>query len=181
MRSFFSSSLDKIDPPSPYVNALNWDTYRSQFRAEQSGLSGNRNCVLALGSLNPDSLELSSRPNRQNVQLITQNTLANRFTIQQTPGGETLSARDVDACFTDGLADFLHETNLRDQTNLQSKTQVQSSQADRVGPATSWLETQESEDGSSYDQELEMLESVQEIAIALSRTTPRRTTAANLQ
>ncbi len=162
MRSFFTSSLDKIDPPSPYVNAMDWDSYRSQFRSEQSSKSGNRNCVLALGSLNPESLELSSRPNRQNIPLIVQNTLKNRFTIELAPELLTLAAFDVDACFVDGCNDFLRETN-------------------EAPLGTSWLEAPGKAIDESFDLELGLLESVQEIAVALTRTAPKRTTTTTQQ
>jgi len=132
---------------------MDWDAYRSQFRSQQSGQSGNRNCVLALGSLNPDSIEISGRAKHvQDIPLIVQNTLANRFTIEMSQELPILSALEVDACFGEASIDFLREPL-------------------RFPPGTSWLEASSDE---SLDQELGLLESVQEIALALARTTPKR-------
>ena len=157
MRSFFTSSLDKIDPPSPYVNAMNWDSYRSQFRAAQSRKSGNRNCVLASGSLNEDDSDLSNSANRvRDIPLFVQNTMAHRFDIEMSPELERLAARQVDACFGEGDIDFINE-----------KPAVPIRSSWLAGPGLATEET--------YDLELGLLESVQEIAIALTRTTPKRT------
>ncbi len=64
-----------------------------------------------------------------------------------------LAAWDVDACFDEGSIDFLMDKNAR----------------------SSWLETPLAVTDETYDQELGLLESVQEIAISLARTTPTRT------
>jgi len=157
MKSFFTSSLDKIDALEPYVNAMAWDSYRNQFRNSQSGKSGNRNCVLASCSLNPDSPEQSNAAGRSvDFPLIVQNTSAQRFTIQSLTGVQPLSAFDVDECFGAGDIDFIEE---------KRNSWVEAS----------WLENSTSKSEVSYDQELSLLESVQEIAIALARTTPKRT------
>ena len=157
VRTFFTSPLDKIDPPAPFVNAMQWNSYRSQFQAPQSLDSGNRNCALASGSLNPESAELSNGSGpRQDLPLIVQNTLGRRVSIEIHPGPQSLAAWDVDACFGDGGIDFLNE-----------KT------ADFSG--SSWLEAPFLASEDVHDQELGLLESVQEIAIALARTTPTRT------
>ena len=156
MRSFFTSSLDKIDPPTPFVNAMNWDAYRSQFRTSQSSKSGNRNCVLASGSLNPESANLSEPGSRiQDIPLIVQNTAAHRFSIEMAPELESLSASQVDACFSEGDMDFLSE-----------KPALQIGSSWLTGPGLITEET--------YELELGLLESVQDIAIALTRTTPKR-------
>ena len=154
MRSFFTSSLDKNDPPEPFVNAMQWDSYRSQFQTPQSLLSGNRNCALASGSLNPESAELSNGSGpRQHIPFIVQNTLDRPITIEIHAGPQAISAMEVDACFGEGGIDFLKES-----------------------PAgTSWLEAPFRAGDTTYDQELGLLESVQEIAIALARTKPTRT------
>ena len=153
MRSLFSSSLDKIDTPAPFVNALNWEAYRSQFRTAQSGKSGNRNCALASGSLNPDSVGLSDIASQaQDIPLFVENTLAHRFRIEIHPELQSLTSLGVDACFGAGNLDFLDEK-----------------------PAEkSWLELSDAPSEESFDQELSLLESVQEVAMALSRTTPTR-------
>lgn len=157
VRSFFTSPLDKIDPPAPFVNAMQWNSYRSQFQPPQSLDSGNRNCALASGSLNPESAELSiGSGSRQDLPLIVQNTLDRHVTIEIHPGPQSLAAWDVDACFGDGGIDFLNE-----------KT------SNFVG--SSWLEAPFLASDDVHDQELGLLESVQEIAIALARTKPTRT------
>lgn len=157
MKSFFSSSLDKIDALEPYVNAMAWNSYRSQFRASQSSKSGNRNCALASGSLNPDTPELANAAGRAvDFPLIVQNTSNQHFAIESHREVQSLSALDVDACFGAGDIDFLEEK--RDSW-----------------VEASWLESSVSANENSYDQELGLLESVQEIAIALARTAPKRT------
>ena len=156
MRSFFTSSLDKIDALEPYVNAMAWDSYRSQFRTSQSSKSGNRNCALASGSLNPDTPELANAARRAvDFPLILQNTSNQHFKIENGRDVQSLSALDVDACFGAGEINFLEEK--RDSW-----------------VEASWLESASASE-CSYDQELGLLESVQEIAIALARTTPNRT------
>jgi hypothetical protein len=156
VRSFFTSSLDKIDPPAPFVNAMQWDSFRSQFQSPQSLDSGNRNCAQASISLNPESTELTNRSNpRQDFPLIVQNTFGRHVTIEIQPGPQSLAAGDVDACFGDGCIDFLNE-----KTASSART--------------SWLETPFIACEDTHDQELGLLESVQEIAIALARTTPTR-------
>lgn len=157
MRSFFTSSLDKISAIEPYVNAMAWDSYRRQFQSSQSGKSGNRNCVLASGSLNPDSLELSNAAGRAvDFPLLVQNTLDQHFSMEGRSEQHPLSAFDVDACFGAGNIDFIDEK--RDSW-----------------VEASWLEGSSSTSEASYDQELSLLESVQELAISLARTTPKRT------
>ena len=157
MKSFFTSSLDKIDALEPYVNAMAWDSYRSQFRTGQSGKSGNRNCVLASGSLNPESTELTHAASQSiDFPLIVQNTLAKNATLESRTENRPLSAFDVDECFGAGDIEFIEERR-------ESWVEV------------SWLETSSLESQASYDEELSLLESVQEIAIALARTTPKRT------
>ena len=155
MRSFFTSSLDKIDPPAPYVNAMNWDAYRSQFRSDRSRKSGNRNCSMASCSLNPELGELSGRPD---IPFIIQNTLNSPFTIEIQSESEPLSALDVDACFGDAGIGFLAE-----------KPKAKSESLEFGGSVV--VESRE----IAFDLELELLESVQEIAIALVRTSPKRT------
>ena len=157
MKSFLTSSLDKIDALEPYVNAMAWNSYRSQFRSSQSGKSGNRNCALASGSLNPDRAEIVNAADcGVDFPLIVQNTSRQHFTIESLPEVRPLSAFDVDACFGAGDIDFIEEK--RDSW-----------------VEASWLESSDLKNDVSYDQELGLLESVQEIAIALARTTPKRT------
>jgi len=146
--------LDKIDPPEPFVNAMQWDSYRSQFQTPQSLVSGNRNCALASGSLNPESYELSNGSGpRQHIPFIVQNTMDRPITIEIHAGPQAISAMEVDACFGEGGIAFLTEN-----------------------PAgTSWLEAPLLAGDATHDQELGLLESVQEIAIALARTKPTRT------
>ena len=153
MRSLFTTSLDKIDALEPYVNAMAWDSYRSQFRTAQSSKSGNRNCALATGSLNPDSAELSNASGRAvDFPLIIQNLMEERFTIAIHTGNQVPSASEVDACFGAGGIDFIDEKQ-----------------------GDSWLENAASTGEESFEQELGLLESVQEIAITLARTSPKRT------
>ena len=133
---------------------MDWDSYRSQFRSEKNGKSGNRNCVLASVSLNPDSAELSERLNEvQDFPLIAQNTMANRFRIEMAPEPNCLSAVEIDACFGEGRIDFLSEPA-------------------EASHEASWLDAPMEND--TFEKELGLLESVQEIAIALARTTPKR-------
>ena len=154
MRSFFTSSLDKIDPPQPFVNAMQWDSYRSQFKTARSLDSGNRNCALASGSLNPESAELSNGSGpRQHIPFIVLNTMDRPITIEIERGPQAISAMEVDACFGDGSIDFFQES----------------------AAATSWLEAPFLASDATHDQELGLLESVQEIAISLARTKPTRT------
>ena len=155
MRSFFTSSLDKIDPPASYVNAMNWDTYRSQFRTDRSRKSGNRNCSLASCSLNPELGELSGRPD---FPFIIQNTLNSPFTIEIQSDSEPLSALEIDACFGDAGIGFLAEQPKAKPESLEFCGSVA-------------VESRE----IAFDLELELLESVQDIAIALARTSPKRT------
>ncbi|HUP79020.1 MAG TPA: hypothetical protein VM260_10740 [Pirellula sp.] len=155
MRSFLTSSLDNIDPPAPYVNAMNWDAYRSQFRSDRSRKSGNRNCSLASCSLNPELGELSGKPD---IPFIIQNTLKGHFIIEIKSDSEPLSALEVDACFGDAGMGFLVEMPLTVSKSLDFGSSIT--------------------DGSGenrFDLELGILESVQEIAIALARTSPKRT------
>lgn len=157
MKSFFTSSLDNIAPPTPYVNAMDWDAYRSQFRAKQNGKSGNRNSVLALSSLNPDSADVSGAlSDGQNFPLIIQNTPKTISNLET----HVLSATEVDACFGSADCAFLGETPV-------SATK----KGEKDG--SDWL----SED--SFDLELGLLESVQDVAMALVRTTPKRTVPSN--
>ena len=155
MRSFFTSSLDKIDPPASYVNAMNWDAYRSQFRTDRSRKSGNRNCSLASCSLNPELGELSGR---QDIPFIIQNTLNSPFMIEIQSDSEPLSALEIDACFGDAGIGFLAEKLKAKPESLEFGGSV----------------VDESRE-IAFDLELELLESVQDIAIALARTSPKRT------
>jgi len=154
VRSLFTSSLDKIDPPATFVNAMNWDAYRSQFRSDRSRKSGNRNCSLASCSLNPELNELSGRAN---IPFIIQNTLNSPFTIEIQSDLEPLSALDVDACFGDAGIGFLAEIPTAKSESLEFGGSVV-------------VESRE----IAFDLELDLLESVQEIAIALARTSPKR-------
>ena len=157
MKSFFSSSLDKIDPPSPYVNAMNWDAYRSKFRSDRSSRSGNRSCAMAVCSLNPDSSELSGNANRgQDIPLIVQNTLNRCFSIELESEPHPLSTFDVDACFCSAGLEFLVEKPDLEFGRSVKEDSVWSSE-------------------NTYDLELGLLECVQEIALALMRTPPKRT------
>ena len=157
MRSFFTSSLDEISPPSPYVHAMDWDSYRAQFRTNPNGKSGNRNSVLALGSLNPDSAGMSgSVRSALDIPLIVQNTSKTCFAGENHGESEVLAALAVDACF--GTADIAF---------LDEKAIPAMERCEKEG--SDWLS-----DGS-LDMELGLLESVQEIALALTRTTPKRT------
>ncbi|MCY2984493.1 MAG: hypothetical protein NTY15_12790 [Planctomycetota bacterium] len=157
MKSFFTSSLDKIDALEPYVNAMAWNSYRSQFRTSQRSTSGNRNCALASGSLNPDTPALANAEGRAvDFPLILQNISNQRVAIENYRDVQSLLAVDVDACFGAGEIDFFEEK--RDSW-----------------VEASWLENSDSANECPYDQELGLLESVQEIAIALARTTPNRT------
>ena len=155
VRSFFTSSLDKIDPPTPYVSAMNWDAYRSQFRSDRSRKSGNRNCSMASCSLNPDLGELSAGAN---IPFIIQNTLNSPFIIEIQTDSEPLSALDVDACFGDAGIGFLLEKPVSKSESFDFDSSI----------------TEESGE-STFDLELGLLESMQEIAIALARTSPKRT------
>ncbi len=157
MRSFFTSSLDKIDPPSPYVNAMNWDAYRSKFRSDRSSRSGNRSCAMAVCSLNPDSSELSGNANcGMDIPLIVQNTLNSRFSIEVQPEPLSLSAFDVDACFGSAALEFLVEKSVSE-----------------FGPSVIDESVWSTE--NTFDLELGLLECVQEIAFSLARTPPKRT------
>ncbi len=151
MRSFFTSSLDKIDPPTPYVNAMEWDSYRSQFRSEQSCKSGNRDSVLALGSLNPECAALAGRGGYgQNTPFIVENIPASPLTIELHSDIQALERSEVDACFGDD--EFLRE----------------------VRSEALWLESPAVPSEQTFDLELGLLESVQEIAVSLARTPPKR-------
>lgn len=157
MKSFFTSSLDHIDSPSPFVNAMDWETYRSQFQSNKRNKSGNRNCSLASVSLNPDSAELSDSTRRgQDISLILQNTSNSRYRIEVLREPESLSANAVDLCFGASNLEFLAENPISEHPSAGSENSVWSC-------------------GDSYDMELGLLESVQEIALALVRTTPKRT------
>ncbi len=160
MRSFFTSSLDKISPPSPYIHAMDWDSYRAQFRTNSNGKSGNRNSVLALGSLNPDSAGMSgSASSALDIPLIVQNTSKTRFVGENLCELEAHSALAVDACFGNADIAFLDENAVPAMER-----------SEREG--SDWLS-----DGT-FDLELGLLESVQEIALSLARTTPNRTSVA---
>ena len=155
VRTFFTSSLDKIDPPAPYVNAMNWDTFRSQFRTDRSRKSGNRNCSMASCSLNPDLNELSGGAN---IPFIVQNTVNSPFIIEIQSESAPLTALAVDACFGDAGIGFLVEKPVSTSESFDFGGSV----TDESGENT-------------FDMELSLLESVQEIAIALARTSPKRT------
>jgi len=161
VRSFFTSSLDKISPPSPYIHAMDWDSYRAQFRTNPNGKSGNRNSVLAVGSLNPDSAGMTgSVSSALDIPLIVQNTSKTRFAAENHGESEVLVALAVDACF--GAADIAF---------LDENAVAAMERCEREG--SDWLS-----DGS-FDMELGLLESVQEVALALGRTTPKRTISSN--
>ena len=161
MRSFFTSSLDNFDPPSPFVNAMSWDSYRTQFQSTKRSKSGNRNCGLASGSLNPESAELTdSTCSEQDISLIIQNTVGCRYRIEVQPEPESLPADAVDACFGAANIEFLSE-----KTGSANRT--------KACEDSIWSS------GNSHDLELGILESVQEIAMALVRTTPNRTAPAS--
>ena len=157
MRSFFTSSLDKISPPSPYIHAMDWDAYRAQFRTNPNGTSGNRNSVLALGSLNPDSAGMSgSVSSALDIPLIVQNTSKTRVACENhRESTQVLAALVVDTCFSAAGIAFLNENAVADKERCERE-------------GSDWLS-----DGS-FDMELGLLESVQEIALALGRTTPKR-------
>lgn len=166
MRSFFTSSLDQVDPPTPFVNAMNWESYRRQFQSTKSGKSGNRNCGLASVSLNPDSVELSNTTSRgHDISLIVQNTASSRYRIEVVPEPESLPANAVDLCFGASNLEFLSEKPIskKPPTGLENKG----------------LENSVWSCGNSYEMELGLLESVQEIAMALVRTTPKRSEPTN--
>ncbi len=136
---------------------MNWESYRSQFQSNKRNKSGNRNCGLASVSLNPDSAELSDSTRRgQDISLILQNTAGSRYRIEVQPEPESLSAIAVDLCFGASNIDFLAENLISEHPSNGSENLV-------------WM------CGDSYDTELGLLESVQEIAMALVRTTPKRT------
>ncbi len=112
---------------------------------------------MALCSLNPESSELSVTANRgQDLPLIVQNTLKSRFSIEPLSKPHSLSALDVDACFGSAGLEFLAEKPVSE-----------------FGPSVI--------DGSvwsienAFDLELGLLECVQEIALTLARTPPKRT------
>ncbi len=161
VKSFFTSSLDQVDPPTPFVNAMNWESYRRQFQSAKSGKSGNRNCGLASVSLNPDSVELSNTTSRgHDISMIVQNTTSSRYRIEVLPKPESLSSNAVDLCFGALNLEFLPEKpiSLKPFKGLKDKG----------------LENSVWSFGDSYEKELGLLESVQEIAMALVRTTPKR-------
>ena len=157
MKSFFTSPLDKIAPPCPYVNAMNWDAYRSKFRSDRSSKSGNRSCAMAVCSLNPESSELSITANRaQDIPLIVRNTSNSRFSIEVHSEPRSLSALDVDACFGSTGLEFLAERPVSE-----------------FGPSVNDESVWSIE--NAFDLELGLLECVQEIAMTLARTPPKRT------
>ena len=112
---------------------------------------------MALSSLNPDSSELSGTANRgQDIPLIVQNTLNTRFSIEVQSEPHSLSAFDVDACFGSAELGFLVEKPVSE-----------------YGPSVIDESLWSSE--NTFDLELGLLECVQEIALALTRTPPKRT------
>ena len=112
---------------------------------------------MAVSSLNPDSSELSGKANRgQDIPLIVQNTLMSRFSIEIPSEPRSLSALDVDACFCSKSIEFLMK-------KPDSEFEISATEKS-VGS---------SED--KFDLELGLLECVQEIALALARTSPKRT------
>ena len=163
MRSFFTSSLDQVDPPTPFVNAMNWESYRSQFQSSKSGKSGNRNCGLASVSLNPDSVELSNTASRgHDISLIVRNIASSRYRIEVLPERESPSANAVDLCFSASSLEFLSEKPIFEKPSKGLENSVWSC-------------------GDSYNMELGLLESVQEIAMALARTAPKRSVGESLR
>ncbi len=158
MKSFFTSSLDTIDPPAPYVNAMNWEAYRNQFRINKnnSERSTQRNCALASSSLNPESADsFDSNCRGQDFPLIVQNMIPGSLRIEIQPETQPLIANDVDECFGNVGIEFLEE-------RISTETR------------TSCMNDSSYSRGNSFDLELGLLESVQEIAVALVRTTPKR-------
>jgi hypothetical protein len=135
---------------------MDWDAYRAQFRTNPNGKSGNRNSVLALGSLNPDSAGMSgSVSSALDFPLIVQNTSKTRFADEIPGESEVLAAGAVDACF----GAFLSENAVPAMERCERE-------------GSDWLSDE------SFDMELGLLESVQEIALSLVRTTPNRTSVA---
>ena len=78
-----------------------------------------------------------------------------RFVIEIAPELNELPSAQVDACFADGDIDFLSEKPA-------------------LTLGTSWLAGPGLTTEETYDLELGLLESVQEIAVALTRSTPKR-------
>ena len=112
---------------------------------------------MAVCSLNPDSSELSGNANcGLDIPLIVQNTVNSRFSIEVQSEPLSLSALDVDACFGIPALEFL----------------VKKPDSE-FGPSVVEESVWSSE--KTFDLELGLLECVQEIALALARTPPKRT------
>lgn len=147
MKSLFTSSLDTIQPPTPFVNALHWDSYRKESRTSRGPMSGNRNCLQASSILNPDTIGAQGAMSAgQVIPLLFLNSVADRKpTPKSTTIESSLSASAVDCCFMNASIAFLDTPHIGCES-----------------PA------------GDCDLELGLLESVQEIAISLARRTPKR-------
>lgn len=152
MNLFPTSPLDRIEPAEPFVHATQWEQFRSQFRSSRSRKSGYRNCLQASDALNSGSSSWSDLPGSHESS-----RSVDAFTIAMGTDVQNLDSTNVDACFCDTSIDFLGEII----PTLSTVAHVE-------------FTTSETESESNYDLELGLLESVQEIAIALARQTPSR-------
>jgi len=161
MKFFPTSSLDKIDPPSPFIHATNWNELRSQFQSSNSQRSGYRNSLQAANALNQVDSEwhasLAVAPSMRSSAF----GLPNPFMISLEKDARVTASSSVDACFCDGDLSFLTESMDVKGFNQQTESQSQASM-------------------DTYDLELGLLESVQDLAISLVRTSARRSARASM-
>ena len=141
MKFLPTSSLDKIDPPTPFVHATNWDQFRGQFRSSRTQTSGYRNCSQAANLLNCGTDDWDKSQSCSNGR--------NPFAISMETESYQLASSDVDTCFGDTSLAFLQEQSV-DASNDNGQSV-----------------------NENLDLELGLLESVQEIAISLARTSAR--------
>lgn len=151
MKFLPTSSLDIVEPLDPFVPASGWNQMLRESRDSNPRRTScdskpfYRDALEHAVSLNLDQPSCSLDPRSIGR---TKNPFQVRLELE-TP---KLSAVQVDSCFAGGEFDF-----------LQSPDQHPSS-----------YELQADEDSDSYDLELGLLESVQEIAVSLYREPARR-------
>lgn len=151
VRFFPTSSLDIVEPLAPFVPATAWNQMLRESRDSNPKRTPSdskpfyRDALVHAIALNQDQPSCS----------LDQRSIGrskNPFQVRLELETPTLSAVQVDSCFAGGEFDFL----------LPPVQQENS------------YELQADEDSESYDLELGLLESVQEIAISLYREPARR-------
>ena len=120
MKFFPTSSLDKIEPLDPFVQATNWAQFRGQFRSSRSQSSGYRNSSQAATALNADT-------SNWDKSSVATNGQANPFSMPIPSATCSLPSSSVDVCFGGPSLEFLFQNVSR---NAPVELKVESDQFD---------------------------------------------------